>query len=99
MRREVLEYIVRGFEKNVFKNDYEEKKDSFMKHIHDNDAILKASVKEHRPSLFARLFCFCFTKADEFQENYEAERKNMLMGHPDVMRRIPMMTLQQVEAE
>lgn len=94
LRREVLEYIVKGFEK-IYKSEKDAHNGSMSKlELED------PNVKAERPPLFRRIILFCLGKEDPTGENYEDDgNKSALLGHPEVLKKVSVMTQSQIERE
>lgn len=90
LRREVLEYILKGFEK-VFKNIDSQK-------IEDN-ASDDVSTTNERPPLLKRILFFCLKRAAQFQIIDNEANHRPLEGHPDVLKKVSPLTLPQIERD
>jgi hypothetical protein len=92
MRREILEYIVRGFDEIY--------KDAKPTDSMDKFEIDDPNVKAEKPPLFRRLVLFCLGKEDANVENYEDYgNKSALLGHPDILKKVSVLTESQIERE
>lgn len=91
LRREVLEHIVKGFDK-IFKDKSDE--NSLNKfEIEDPNATTA------KPSLFQRILTFCLME-DLAKENYEEDgNQSALLGHPDVLKKVGVLSQAQIEKE
>ncbi|CAI2376364.1 unnamed protein product [Moneuplotes crassus] len=93
LRREVLEYIVKGLDV-VFKN--ERKNSSSLGNLEIEDP----NIPKERPGLLRRIVKFIFGKDDLTKENYEDDGNNSaLLGHPDVLKKVSVLTHSQIEKE
>jgi hypothetical protein len=92
LRREVLEYIVKGFDK-IFK-DKEHEKSMEQFEIEDSN------IQVEKPSFFKSVFTFWLGKEDPNKENYEDDgNRSALLGHPDVLKKVSVLTHTQVEKD
>ena len=101
IRREVLEYIVKGFEKIYVETDPKIKTDNFLiQQFQNNYQFYKQERHEDERSFIEKYLCCCFQKPDEFHENYEVDlRKSLVFGHPDLIKKVPIMSKTQIENE
>lgn len=92
MRREILEHVVRGFDEMY--------KDAKPTNSMDQFEIEDPNIKPEKPPLFRRLVLFCLGKEDANVENYEDYgNKSALLGHPDVLKKVSVLTQSQLEKE
>ena len=91
LRREVLEYILKGFEK-VFKNIKENQM------IEDNESDDPSTTNE-RPPLLKRILFFCLKRTVHLQIIDNEEDEKPLDGHPDVIKKVSPLTLSQIERD
>lgn len=94
LRREVLEYIVKGFEK-IFKS-----KDEIASRTIEQLEIEDLNLKPEKTPLFRRLILFCLGKEDPNHENYEDEgNRSFILGHPDVLKKVSPLSQTQIDKE
>lgn len=93
IRREVLEYIVKGIDV-VFKDGRNESCSLESLEIEDPNG------PQENLGILRRIVKFVFGKDDLTKENYEDDGNNSaLLGHPDVLKKVSVLTHSQIEKE
>lgn len=90
LRKEVLDYIIKGFEKT-------------FKDVKGGSSLLDIEEEQgqtEKPPLFRRIVLFCLGKEEANAENYEDDgNKSALLGHPDVLKKVSILTQSQIDKE
>lgn len=93
LRREVLEYIVKGLDV-VFKGG--KNNHSTLQNLEIEDP----NLNPEKISFIRKVIRYIFGKEDLTKENYEDDGNNSaLLGHPDVLKKVGVLTQTQVEKE